>query len=114
MAVSIIVLELRGDLLAWVRAGRWADPGEAPCLLGLVTLLWSGRVDSTEDSLIIQGIISGVCHCRSATRASDNVDLNQAIVELHGVIVDNGEDLGGYVDRGAEYLGSRTVQGCRS
>ena len=67
-------------------------------MLGLITLLWSRGVDSTEDSLVVQGIISRVGHCRSATRSSDNVDLNQAIVELHGVIVDNGEDLGGDVE----------------
>ena len=105
MAVSIVVLELRGDLLAWVRAGRWGDPGVDSCLLGLETLLWGGRVDSTENSLIVKCVVAGICHCRSPTCASDNVDLNQTVVELHGMIVDDGEDLGGDVDRGAEYLG---------
>ena len=66
----------------------------------------------SENSLIVKCVVAGICHCRSTTCASENVDLNKTVGELHGMIVDDGEDLGGDVDRGAEYLGCGAIQRC--
>ena len=114
MAVSIVVLELRGDLLAYVRAGSWGDPGEASCLLGLETLLWGGGIDTAENSVIIKGVIAGICHCRCPACASIDVDLHEAVGKLHGVVVDDGEHLGGDLDRWAKNLGCGAIHRCCS
>ena len=114
MAFSIVVLELRSDLLSCVRAADRGDPVDGACLLGLKALLWGRRINTTKNKLVIKDIIAGICHCGGPASACIDVDIHQAVGELRGVVVHDGYHLGGDFYWWAKYFSCGAINRCCS